>query len=113
MRDEGQWLRLLMPSGALSHCHGYFGGACWHRSRAFRIRCPGNRFETEIVNGVTDMFMQSIARRAIFELVRLCGAAAMSQQALSFAIVPVEALDRRGGAFQRANAPKPLSEGAC
>jgi hypothetical protein len=45
------------------------------------------------------MFMQSIARRATFEVVRLCGAAAMSQQALSFAIVLVEALDRRGGAF--------------
>jgi hypothetical protein len=59
------------------------------------MQCPGDQFNMEVALGVTDTPLQLIPRSTTFDVVWHYGAAAVSQEPLSFAIVAVEALDRR------------------
>jgi hypothetical protein len=59
------------------------------------MQCPGDQIDMVIASSVTGMPLQLIPRSTTFDVVWHYDAAAVSQEPLSFAIVAVEALDRR------------------
>lgn len=57
--------------------------------------CPGDQIDMVLARSVTDTLLHLIPRSTTFDVAWHYGAAAVSQEPLSFAIVAVEALDRR------------------